>query len=101
MKGRFVSSVWILLKAGIIKKIHNLERIKKHKCFIGIMQRFDHGDRIKNSFIGTEKQVFARIYLSSRSKNNLVNSIKYLHKNLQILDQNNNSLILDQYVINN
>ena len=101
MKGKFVSSVWILLKAGIIKKIINLDKIKKYKCVIGIMQRFNHGDRVKNSFIGTEKQVFARIYLSSKNKNHLINSINYIHKNLKILDKKNNSLILDQYVRNN
>ena len=65
------------------------------------MQRFNHGDRVKNSFIGTEKQVFARIYLSSKNKNHLINSINYIHKNLKILDKKNNSLILDQYVRNN
>ena len=101
MKEKFVSSVWILLRAGIIKKIQNLDRIKKHKCCIGIMQRFNNGDRIKSSFIGTEKQVFARIYLSSKNKNQLVKSIKYIHANLKILDKNNNSLILDHYVRNN
>lgn len=101
MKEKFVSSVWILLRAGIIKKIKNLDRIKKHKCCIGIMQRFNNGDRIKSSFIGTEKQVFARIYLSSKNKNQLTKSIKYIHANLKILDKNNNSLILDHYVRNN
>ena len=30
-KGKFVSSIWILLKEGKIKKIENLDRIKKHK----------------------------------------------------------------------
>ena len=101
IKGKFVSSVWILLKAGIIKKILNLDKIKKYKCVIGVMQRFNHGDRVKNSFIGTEKQVFARIYLSSKNKNHLIYSINNIHKNLKILDKKNNSLILDQYVMDN
>jgi len=97
MNGKFVSSVWILLKEGIIKKIYNLDKIKKHKCFIGILQRFSSEDRVKRSFIGTEKQVFARIYLSSKNKGQLIRTISFIHKNLKILDQNNNDLILDKY----
>lgn len=98
MNGKFVSSVWILLKAGVIKKIYNLDKIKKHKCFIGITQRFKHKDRIKHSFIGTEKQVFARIYLSSKNRDQMIRALKYIHKHLRILDQNNNNLILDKYL---
>ena len=97
MNGKFVSSVWILLKEGIIKKIYNLDKIKKQRCFIGILQRFNKQDRVKRSFIGTEKQVFARIYLSSQNKDQLIRAIHYIHKNLKILDQKNNNLILDKY----
>ena len=97
MNGKFVSSVWILLKEGIIKNIHNLDKIKKQKCFIGILQRFNKQDRVKRSFIGTEKQVFARIYLSSQNKDKLMKAIHYIHKNLKILDQKYNNLILDKY----
>ena len=97
MNGQFVSSVWILLKEGVIKKIYNLDKIKKQKCFIGMLQRFNKEDRVKHSFIGTEKQVFARIYLSSKKKSQLIRAINFIHKNLKILDQNNNNLILDKY----
>ena len=101
MNGKFVSSVWILLKEGVIKKIYNLDKIKKQKCFIGILQRFNKEDRVKRSFIGTEKQVFARIYLSSQNKDQLIKAIHYIHKNLKILDQKNNNLILDKYFRHN
>ena len=57
MNGKFVSSVWILLKAGVIKKFIIWIKLKNINV-IGITQRFKHKDRIKHSFIGTEKQVF-------------------------------------------
>lgn len=98
LKKNYVSSVWILLKKGIINKIYNLDKIKKHKCFLDIIQRFKLKDKIKSSFIGTEKQVFARIYLASKKKTELINAINYIHKKLKILDNNNNDLILDKYV---
>tara|TARA_B110000037_G_scaffold46998_1_gene57608 strand:- start:5088 stop:6347 length:1260 start_codon:yes stop_codon:yes gene_type:complete len=94
---RFVSSVWVLLKKGVINKIYNLDKIKKLKCFLNMTQRFNLNDKVKSSFIGTEKQVFARIYLASKVKKELINSISYIHKELKILDINNKSLILDKY----
>ena len=95
---KFVSSVWILLKEGTIKKIQNLNKIKKQKCFIGIMQRFKIEDKVRSSYIGTEKQVFARIYLVSKTKQELRNSINYIHKHLKILGSKNENLILEKYL---
>ena len=40
LKKKFVSSVWILLKEGIINKIYDLDKIKNHKCFLDMMQRY-------------------------------------------------------------
>jgi hypothetical protein len=98
LKNNYVSSVWILLKKGTINRINNLEKIKNHKCFIDITQRFKLKDKVKSSFLGTEKQVFARIYLASKKKAELIKAIRYIHKNLQILDMNNKDLILDKYI---
>ena len=97
LKKKFVSSVWILLKKGTIAKILNIEKIKRHKYFLDIVQRFDVGDIVKSSYIGTEKQVFCRIYLASTLKKELAKSIEYIHRNLEILDTSNKSLILDRY----
>jgi len=98
LKQKFVSSVWILLKEGIINKICDLDKIKNHKCFLDMMLRFKLKDKVKSSFTGTEKQVFARIYLASTKKKELINAINYIHKKLKILDTNNKNMILDKYV---
>jgi hypothetical protein len=100
LKKKFTTSVWILLKAGVINKIYNLDKIKNQKSFVDIVQRFKVGDRVKSSFVGTEKQVFARIYLTSKKKSELINGINYIHKKLKILDINNKNLIIDKYVRN-
>jgi len=97
LKNKFICSVWILLKKGVIKKIINLEKIKKHKSYIDILQRFKINDKIKSEFLATEKQVFARIYISSNKKKELINSINYIHRNLKILDKNGDNLILDNF----
>lgn len=97
LKKRFVTSVWVLLKKGKIVKILNLDKVKKMKCFLDILQRFDIGDEVRSSYIGTEKQVFCRIYLASKKKAELVELVDFIHKNLKILDSYNKSLILDKY----
>ena len=99
LKNKFVSFVWVLLKKGVIKKIFNLSKIKKHKCFIEILQRFKSKDRIHPNFIGTEKQVFARIYLGAKSKKELRNAINFVHKKLRVEDNQNKDLILDKFNI--
>jgi hypothetical protein len=98
LKNKYVSSVWILLKQGVIKTVVNLDKVKNNRFCIDILQRLQINDRIKKSFIGTEKQVFARIYLASNKKKDLIKSINFIHKNLKILDVNKKDMILDKYV---
>jgi hypothetical protein len=99
MKNKFVASVWILLKAGKIHKIYNLNKIKNHNCYLGILQRFYQKEKIKKSYIGTEKQVFARIYLAAEKKSKLISAISYIHEQLKIENDYKKNLILDKFVL--
>ena len=93
----YVCSLWVLLKKGTIKKIENLETILQNKNIFKIIQRLYLNDVVNNQMVGTEKQVFARLYIKSKSKNGLINLIDFIHKNLKIIDKNNNSLIIKYY----
>ena len=93
----YVCSLWILLKKGTITKIKNLETILQNKNIFKIIQRLYLNDVVNNQMVGTEKQVFARFYIKSKSKNGLINLIDFIHKNLKIMDKNNNSLIIKYY----
>ena len=93
----YVCSLWVLLKKGTISKIKNLETILQNKNIFKIVQRLYLNDVINNRMVGTEKQVFARFYIKSKSKNGLINLIDFIHKNLRIMDKNNNSLIIKYY----
>ena len=93
----YVCSLWVLLKKGTISKIKNLETILQNKNIFKIVQRLYLNDVINNRMVGTEKQVFARFYIKSKSKNGLINLIDFIHKNLMIMDKNNNSLIIKYY----
>ena len=93
----YVCSLWVLLKKGTITKIKNLETILQNKNIFKIVQRLYLNDVVNNQMVGTEKQVFARFYIKSQSKNGLINLIDFIHKNLKIIDKNNNSLIIKYY----
>ena len=93
----YVCSLWVLLKKGTISKIKNLETILQNKNIFKIVQRLYLNDVVNNQMVGTEKQVFARFYIKSQSKNGLINLIDFIHKNLKIMDKNNNSLIIKYY----
>ena len=93
----YVCSLWVLLKKGTISKIKNLETILQNKNIFKIVQRLYLNDVVNNQMVGTEKQVFARFYIKSKSKNGLINLIDFIHKNLMIMDKNNNSLIIKYY----
>ena len=93
----YVCSLWVLLKKGTITKIKNLETILQNKNIFKIVQRLYLNDVVNNQMVGTEKQVFARFYIKSKSKNGLINLIDFIHKNLKIMDKNNNNLIIKYY----
>jgi hypothetical protein len=64
------------------------------------MQRFDVGDEILSSYVGTEKQVFARIYIASDSSEGLKKSVEFIHANLIIKNSLNENMILDYFHLN-
>ena len=58
-------TIWVLLKEGCIAHISGLNEINSLDACVHVLQRFDIGDSISSSMLGTEKQVFCRIYLHS------------------------------------
>jgi biotin carboxylase len=90
-------SIWVLLSEGLISKVDGIDAIKSMSTFMDIMQRFNEGDEILSSYIGTEKQVFSRIYIASDSAEDLNNSIEFIHKNLSINDFQGKKMIVDYF----
>jgi hypothetical protein len=77
---KFAASIWILLKIGKISRITGLEILDQNNCVVKCNIRFNVGDIVSEEMIGTESQVFARIYLVSddlnilNNKSNLIKS---------------------------
>ena len=94
-RGKTASTIWILLDQGTIASVEGLDEIKSDKDVVFIMERFKQGDFVKEEWVGTERQVFARIYVVSNSINELNEKIDYFQNKLKIKNETGDNLILE------
>lgn len=94
-KGKIACTIWVLLKDGKIDSIQGLKEIKDDENVIFVLERFKKGDTIHKDWPGTEKQVYARIYLVANTileVNSKINEFKNL---LEIVDTDGENMILE------
>jgi biotin carboxylase len=94
-KNTYSSTLWILLKDGVITNINGLNTIQNNPAIIDIIQRFALGDEVTPEMVGNERQVFARIYLNCDSLDELKEKIKFVNSTLIIEDADHNNMIID------
>lgn len=94
LRGKQAATIWFLSKAGKIAKIEGLDKLADDKRVITIVQRFKEGDEVKEEWIGTEKQVFARLYLCADNKEQMKDAINEYQKKVKVMDDNGNNLLL-------
>ena len=68
MQGQSAAVIWFLLKEGTIKNIEGLDYVRNHPDVSYVIERFNVGDQVTTDMIGTERQVFLRIFLKSPNK---------------------------------
>jgi hypothetical protein len=90
----YCETIWILLKEGEIGYVEGIDNFVNNKNVIYINQRFYKGDIITNEMIGTEAQVFARIYLVNENKKEIEILKNLILNSIVILDCNGVSMIL-------
>ena len=94
-RGKQCCTLWVLLNSGVIKNIYGLKELEKDSSVIFIMQRFNKGDEVLENMVGNEKQVLARIYIVSKTKEELVSKIHSIKSKLSVIDENGNEMIVD------
>jgi len=95
IRGQSACTLWVLLKSGIIRSINGMEYIKQDPSVVHVMQRFSEGDEVLPSMVGNEKQVLARIYIVTHSKDNLLKKIKEIESKLSVNDECGNDMIIE------
>ena len=94
-KGKKACTIWVLLKAGKIDVVEGLDEIKSDENVIFVLDRFKTGDMVHTEMLGTEKQVFARIYLVSDTIIGINEKISEFRTLLKIADSNGQDMILE------
>jgi biotin carboxylase len=94
-KNGYAATIWVLLKSGTIANVKGLDVIKSDKNVSFVMERFFENDIIEPNMIGTERQVFARIYLQCNELEELKEKIIEFQKILEIRDNNGENMIID------
>ena len=94
-KNGYASTIWVLLKSGTIGVVKGLDKIKADDSVSFVMERFKENDTIEPNMIGTERQVFARIYLQCIEFEVLKEKISIFQQILEINDINGENMIID------
>lgn len=94
-KGKVACTVWVLLTGGEIGAIQGLQKIKEDKDVYFVLERFKEGDTVQKEWLGTERQVYSRIYLSANSIEEVNNKIGFIKKTLKITDTEGQNMILE------
>jgi len=94
-KNGYAATIWVLLKSGTIANVKGLDVIKSDKNVSFVMERFFENDIIEPNMIGTERQVFARIYLQCNEFEELKEKVIEFQQILEIKDSNGENMIID------
>jgi biotin carboxylase len=96
-KNQQATTIWVLLKTGDVKFISGIEQIRSHRNVIQVLQRFEVGDSVTSDMVGTERQVFARIYTVASTPAESSDLLNFISRTLLIEDESGENMILDWY----
>ena len=97
MNGKSAAVVWFLLKSGTVSRIEGVEYARSHPDVVHIVQRFHGGETISDDMTGTERQVFARLYIVSKDREQLKKTIKDLKNAIKVRDTDGNDMLLNGF----
>ncbi len=94
LRGKKAATLWFVLKRGTISSIEGLNQWKDDPKVVAVVQRKKEGDEILPEWIGTEKQVLARMYFVCDSKEELAERLHYYQDNVKVTDTEGNNMLL-------
>ena len=96
-KGQCATTVWVLLKAGRVGTVLGMDRVRAHPQVIEVLQRFQTGDVVGADMVGTERQVFARIYTTAQTPQASEEVLRFIHDTVVVQDESGADMVLDRY----
>lgn len=99
-RGKWGATLWFLLKKGEIARIQGLEAVAEDERIIANVQRLFEGDIVESEWIGTEKQVLARLYIVCSTKLELANTLKEYMSKVSVTDKEGREMLLHGFDVN-
>jgi len=100
LRGKWAATLWILLKAGKICGIEGLDGLESDSRVVANVQRFHEGDEVKAEWVGTEKQVFTRLYLVCDDKKSLCDALRHYQEIIRVVNSAGENLVLNGFDVN-
>ena len=100
LRGNWAATLWILLREGTIARIEGMDELESDPRVVANIQRLHEGDEILPEWIGTEKQVFTRMYLVCESKETLADCLKEYQEKIKVYDADGNNMVLEGFDVN-
>ena len=100
LRGKQAATLWFLLKEGRIRSIEGFDEWEYDSCVVDIVQRKAVGDVIDESWIGTEKQVLARMYFVCDTKEQMAERVKHYQNAVRVVDENGEDMLLKGFDVN-
>lgn len=97
--GRYASTIWYLLSEGTIDKISGWETVLQDSSVFRSVIRLQEGDTITKTMLGTEQQVFARVYLACNTLEQLKEKIEQLQKAVSVCGVDGKDMLLPGFSI--
>ena len=94
--GKTAATLWLLLKEGEIHMVEGLSSVKDHPHVHKVIQRLDVGDTVESNMIGSEAQVFARIYLAADERADVGDAIAKICEVVRVSDKEGHDMLLSQ-----
>ena len=93
-RGNWAATLWFLLRAGKVSEIRGLENIRNDARIVANVQRFDAESAVLPEYVGTEKQVFSRLYIVCDTKEELAGTLKEYMEKVSVLDEKGDEMLL-------
>lgn len=98
-RGKRAATLWFLLKEGTIGKIEGLETAAKDPAVVSVVQRLYAGDAVEQGWVGTEKQVLARLYLVCETKEQLGAKLRGFVASVKVCSTKGEDMLLSGFDI--
>ncbi|MDP2859983.1 MAG: carbamoyl-phosphate-synthetase [Bacillota bacterium] len=100
LHGKWLSTLWLLLRSGVISRVEGLDEAKADSCVIDVVQRLFVGDQVEHEWVGNEKQVLARLYIVCDTKEALASKLSNLRASIRVFDEKGQDMLLHGFDVN-